>query len=123
MSALLSGSTPSSCPTPTPCVHVDIHTPVAFLIVLQAAASHSLADSALGDPEPAGCFLDGETVYPVSIPFVHIGILCLLDTASGEVMEEAAHHPRGLQATLRLRAAHAHSRRGWHPLPLGEQGA
>jgi hypothetical protein len=52
--------------------------------------------------------------------------LCLLDTLSGEVLWRrvcSAHHPRGLQRTLRLRAAHAHSNRGRYPLALGEQGA
>ena len=62
-------------PSSIPCVQVDIYTSVVFLIVLQAAASDPLADGALGDPEPAGCFLDGETVYPSSIPFVHTRIL------------------------------------------------
>ena len=51
--------------------------------------------------------------------------LCLIDQQSGEVMEEGRlrTNPRGLQTTLRLRAAHAHSNRGWNPLAVGEQGS
>jgi hypothetical protein len=62
---------PAVYPTSTPCVQVDVYAPVVFLIVLESVTSHALADGALGDAESAGRFLDGETVYPSSIPFVH----------------------------------------------------
>jgi hypothetical protein len=58
-------------PSSIPCVQEDVHPPVLFLFVLQGPASNPLADGALGDPEPSGRFLDRETVYPASIPFVH----------------------------------------------------
>jgi hypothetical protein len=41
--------------------------------VLQGASSDPFADGAFGDPEPTGGFLDGKTIYPASIPFVHTG--------------------------------------------------
>jgi len=62
-------------PSSIPRVQVDIYTSVFFLFVLQGPTSDPLTDGALGDPEPAGRFLDGETVYPVSSPFVHGRIL------------------------------------------------
>ena len=60
--------------------------------------------------------------------------LCLIDQQSGQMIEEgrlrtteAAHHSRGLQAALCLRAAFAHSHRGRDPFALafalGEQDA
>jgi hypothetical protein len=66
---------PSIYPSSTPCVQVDVHAPRVFLIVLQATASHPFSDSTLGNPEPASSLLDGYTVYPSSIPFVHDPIL------------------------------------------------
>ena len=58
-------------PLSTPCVQEDVHAPVVVLFVLQAVTSHALSDGTLGDPKPACGFLDGEAVYPASIPFVH----------------------------------------------------
>jgi hypothetical protein len=69
---------PAVYPLSTSGVQVDVHAPVVVLFVLQAVASHALADGALGDPEPAGRFLNGEKVYPASIPLVHIPMLSAL---------------------------------------------
>ena len=47
--------------------------------------------------------------------------LCLIDTESGEVVEEGRliTPPRGLQATLRFGALAAHRHRNGYPLALG----
>jgi hypothetical protein len=66
---------PAVYPSSTPGVQVDVHAPVFALIIREAVASHAFADGALGDPESSGRFLDGETVYPASIPFVHAPML------------------------------------------------
>jgi hypothetical protein len=47
--------------------------------VLQRAASNPLANGSFRDPKCAGHFLDCETIYPSSIPFVHSPILDDLD--------------------------------------------
>jgi hypothetical protein len=47
--------------------------------------------------------------------------LCLIDTQSGEVVEDGKLRttPTGSEAVLRFRAAAAHRDRGGHPLALG----
>lgn len=73
--------------------------------------------------------MDGSRQEPKMTAGLDLGdkysYLCLIDQHSGEVVEEGRLRttPRGLQATLRLRATHAHSDRGWDPLAVGEQGA
>jgi hypothetical protein len=42
-------------------------------VVLKRVTSDAFSDGPLGDTELASRFLDSETVYPASIPFVHIG--------------------------------------------------
>ncbi len=80
-------------PSSIPCVQVDVYTTIVFLFMLQGPASHPLADGALGHPELAGCFLDGESVYPSSIPFVHTR-----DTRPlGVAMKGFRRQPRGSQ--------------------------
>ena len=49
---------------------------------------------ALGDAEPAGRFLDGETIYPASIPFFHVPMLDL---------SEAPRKPSACLPYIRLR--------------------
>jgi len=39
--------------------------------VLECPTGDALTDGPLGDPETASRFLNRETVYPASIPFVH----------------------------------------------------
>jgi hypothetical protein len=62
-------------PSSIPRVQLYVYAPVVFLVVAQATSCDPLADGALGDPESAGRILDGETVYPASIPFVHSPML------------------------------------------------
>src|SRR5829696_103384 len=62
-------------PASTRRVQVDVNPPVLFFFVAQRATSYPLANGSLRDTERAGSFLDCETVYPSSIPFVHSTIL------------------------------------------------
>jgi hypothetical protein len=66
---------PTVYPSSIPRVQVDVNPPVLFFFVPKRATSDPLADSSLRDPERAGRFLDCETVYPSSIPFIHSPIL------------------------------------------------
>src|SRR5215204_7568563 len=71
MSALLLGSAPSSNLVVSPIVQVDVNPPVLVFVVLECPTGDALTDGPLGDPETASRFLNRETVYPASIPFVH----------------------------------------------------
>jgi hypothetical protein len=62
---------PGVYPSSIPRVQVDVYSTIFFLFVLQGPASHSFADGAFGHPERSGCFLDGNAVYPSSIPLIH----------------------------------------------------
>ena len=74
---------------------------------------------------------DGSKERPKVTAGVDLGdkysYLCLIETQSGEVIEEGllcVQPQRGLQTTLRLRAAsYAHRNRGRNPLALGQQSA
>ena len=70
---------PDVYPSSIPSIEVDVYPPVVFLFVFERPASDPLADGSLRHPEPAGSFLDCETIYPASSPFVHTGILDHLD--------------------------------------------
>jgi hypothetical protein len=59
-------------PTVYPVVHVDVHPPVLIFVVLERATGDAFTNGPLRNTEPAGRFLDGKTIYPASIPFVHM---------------------------------------------------
>jgi hypothetical protein len=56
-----------------PVVQVDVYSSVLVFVVLKRATSDAFSDGPLGDTELASRFLDSETAYPASIPFVHRG--------------------------------------------------
>ena len=69
--------------------------------------------------------MDGSKEQPQTTAGLDLGdkysYLCLIDSREwrGDGGGQAAHHPRGFQAALRLRAAAAHSHRGGNPLAVG----
>jgi hypothetical protein len=70
--------------------------------------------------------MDGSKEQPKTTAGLDLGdkysYLCLIETHSGEVIEEGRlpTSPRGFQTTLRLRAAsYAHRHRNGNPLALG----
>ena len=74
--------------------------------------------------------MDGSKEQPKLTAGLDLGdkysYLCLIDTQSGEIMEEGRLRtsPRGLSTTPRLReASYAHRHRGWYPFALGKQGS
>jgi hypothetical protein len=85
------GVYPFVYPTVYPVVQVDIHPSICVFVVLERATGDAFTDGSLGNAEPSGRFLNGETVYPASIPFVHTG-----DTRPlGAGPKALRSHPRG----------------------------
>jgi hypothetical protein len=71
--------------------------------------------------------MDGSKEQPKVTAGLDLGdkysYLCLIDTLSGEVIEEGRLHTSPEALRRRFRALAARSHRGWNPLALGEQGA